>query len=233
MSGGVDKVATVWEEEQVVAYLQAHPDFLSNYPELLRDLVVPHPVGKAVSMVEYQVSVLRDQSNELRRKMHELVQNARENEELGQRIHRLTLSLLECPSVDEIFAVLYQVLKDEFHADMVALRLFADAAAVSDQGLGEFLGGQAQAKASFQPILDAAQPVCGRIKREHIEVLFPSADADIGSGALVPLSATRGSGILAIGSSDVRRFQTGIGTLFLRQLGEIVARVINPHLASS
>ena len=233
MNGSADSTVISEEERQVVAYLQAHPEFFSSYPELLRDIVVPHSCGEATSLVEYQISVLREQSSDLRGKMHELIRNARDNEDLALRMHRLTLGLLECPSADEVFTVLYQTLREEFHADVVSVRLFANAAAVSDQGLGEFLGGDTEVEALFRAVLESGQPVCGRIKGEHIDVLFPAVDVTLGSGALVPLSAVRGNGILAIGSTNPQRFQASKGTVFLRQLGEVVSRVINPHLAAN
>ncbi|MDX1432677.1 MAG: DUF484 family protein, partial [Gammaproteobacteria bacterium] len=70
------------EEDAVVEYLRANPEFFSRHPGLLEQLSVPHSCGEAVSLVEYQVSVLRDQIHDLRRRMQVLVANARDNEKL-------------------------------------------------------------------------------------------------------------------------------------------------------
>lgn len=55
MGGGLD-------ENEVADFLRAHPDFFERHLALLSELVVPHSSrGGAVSLLERQVGVLRDQ----------------------------------------------------------------------------------------------------------------------------------------------------------------------------
>jgi len=49
-------------EEQVAAFLSANPDFFLDHQELLANLTLPHQSGEAVSLLERQVSVLRERS---------------------------------------------------------------------------------------------------------------------------------------------------------------------------
>ncbi|MFT7300755.1 MAG: hypothetical protein ACI89Z_001219, partial [Porticoccus sp.] len=42
---------------QIKSYLQAHPSFFENHPDLLELISLPHESGAAVSLVERQVSV--------------------------------------------------------------------------------------------------------------------------------------------------------------------------------
>jgi uncharacterized protein YigA (DUF484 family) len=130
MSGEKRRIATpaAAEEDSIAAYLRQHPDFFDRHPKLLEDLVVPHSCGGAVSLVEYQVSVLRDQVHEMRRRMQSLANNARDNEALSQRLHQLTLALVECTRLDEVLSNLYQAMCEDFKADFAAIRLFADPA---------------------------------------------------------------------------------------------------------
>lgn len=217
-------------EEAVVDYLRDHPEFFDRHPQLLENLVIPHSCGGAVSLVEYQVSVLRDQVRDLRRRMQSLVNNARDNENLSQRLHRLTLALVECSDVDEVFTTLYQALSDDFKAEFATIRLFATPRAEGDQGLGEFLGDDAEARALCSQVLASSKPVCGRARPELIGFLFPEQVEQIQSSALLSLGRRERCGVLAIASRDAQRFHPGMGTLFLRQLGDIVSQVLAPHI---
>jgi uncharacterized protein YigA (DUF484 family) len=217
-------------ERAVVDYLRLHPDILLRHAALVAELEVPHDCGKAVSLIEHQVSVLRDNNRDLRRRMQELVSNARDNEELGQRVHALTLGLIECAGVDEIFGGLYQSLSDTFQTDFAALRVFCDPRQESDAGLAEFLGPQARERALFARVLGDTRPVCGRLKRDQTACLFPGQLDEIGSGAMIPLGRGSRFGILAVCSRDPQRYHPAMGTVFLRQLGEIVSHVLAPHV---
>ena len=225
------EVPTAGNEDAIADYLRENPDFFDRHRTLLEDLVIPHSCGGAVSLVEYQVSVLRDQVREMRRRMQMLAENARDNETLSRRLHQLTLVLVECTRVDEVLSNLYQAMCDDFEADFVAMRLFADPAAASDRGLGEFAGKDSAERALFSQVLASTKPVCGHFKDSQLEVLFPEHGSEVGSGALMPLGPSAGFGVLAIGSRDPRRFHPGMGTMFLRQLGEVVSRILAPHVA--
>jgi uncharacterized protein YigA (DUF484 family) len=219
------------EEESIAAYLRDNPDFFDRHPKLLEDLVVPHSCGGAVSLVEYQVSVLRDQVHEMRRRMQSLANNARDNEALSQRLHQLTLSLVECTRLDEVLTNLYQAMGEDFKADFAAIRLFADPMSDGDRGLGEFAGKASDAKELFSQVLAVNKPICGHFKEKQLAFLFPENGSEIASGALVPLGQNARFGVLAIGSRDAQRFHPGMGTIFLRQLGDIVSRILLPHVS--
>ena len=85
----------VLEEQTIADYLREHPDFFSSHSGLLADLQIPHHTDGAVSLIERQVSVLREQHLEAKRQLHALVQVARDNDRLNEQMQRLTLSLLE------------------------------------------------------------------------------------------------------------------------------------------
>ena len=220
------------EEDAIVDYLRENPGFFDRHPTLLEDLVIPHSCGGAVSLVEYQVSVLRDQVHEMRRRMHSLANNARDNEALSQRLHQLTLSLVECTRVDEVLTNLYQAMCEDFQADFAAIRLFADPTSQGDQGLGEFVGNNCDGRELFSQVLASSKPICGHFKDKQLEFLFPEHGGEIGSGALLPLGQNARFGVLAVGSRDPQRFHPGMGTIFLRQLGDIVSRILVPHVSS-
>jgi uncharacterized protein YigA (DUF484 family) len=54
-----DFVVEALSDESVRDYLEANPDFFERHSALLSALSVPHGSGEAVSLVERQVSMLR------------------------------------------------------------------------------------------------------------------------------------------------------------------------------
>ncbi len=220
-------------EEQIAEYLRLHPDFFSRHPEVAARLEVPHACGDATSLIEYQVSVLRDQNLQLRHRLQELISHARENEELSARLQRLTLGLIDCSDLEEVFATLYEALRESFRADRAAIRLFLPPRAAQHARLAEFVNADGRVRDEFAHMLAAKSPVCGRIKQEPAEILFGGGGEPVCSWALVPLGALEPFGMLAIGSYDEKRFHPGMGTVFLRQLGEIAAHVIQPYVSAT
>lgn len=54
-------------ETKVVEHLLSDPDFFLRHPDLLEQLTLPHPVnGKVISLLEYQVCLLRESANKYR-----------------------------------------------------------------------------------------------------------------------------------------------------------------------
>ena len=62
-------------EDQVREYLKENGDFLQRNPDLLDHLHVSHASGSAVSLVEKQVSVLRERNMEMRHRLTGLTTN--------------------------------------------------------------------------------------------------------------------------------------------------------------
>lgn len=75
--------------------------------------------------------------------------------------------------------------------------------------------------------------MCGRMKPEQLKFLFPDHADDIGSGAVLPLGESRCFGLLAVASADPQRYYPGMGVVFLKQLSEIVSRVVGPHVSAA
>ena len=60
-------------EEQVAKYLQNNPKFFSRHHELLSRIKLPHESGKAISLIEKQVHILREQEVEATKKLRDLL----------------------------------------------------------------------------------------------------------------------------------------------------------------
>ena len=63
-------------EQTVRNYLEAHPDFFERNSTLLDSLELPHASGGAVSLVERQVSRLRQKELRMQRQLKELIEGA-------------------------------------------------------------------------------------------------------------------------------------------------------------
>jgi uncharacterized protein YigA (DUF484 family) len=235
----LEREAPEFSSEAVAEYLRRNPGFLNAHPTLLEVLEVPHPVGEAVSMVEYQVRALKARNEELKERLNALVRNARDNEDIGRRVHRLCLNLLQCNGIDETFACMHQCFSDAFHADFSVVRLFAKPADAADARLGEFVAlqpGQSSMAGmadAFAEILRKGKPVCGELPTALLEHLLGEQAGEVRSGALVPLGGAEPFGVLALCSREPERFKQGTGTIFLQQTGDIVSRAVVPFLHKS
>ncbi len=234
--------------DQVIQYLREYPDFFLHNPNALIALNLDHGCGDAVSLIERQVISLREKNSTLHKQLEDLIKIARENDLLNERMHRLTLALMDANTVDEIYVALYDTLRRDFSADAVSLRLFIDPDSVqlklNPESANElvktiFLPIADKKLQSFKATLTHERPICGPVQEEYLGYLFGDDSKEIKSTALIPLGANSCTtidcpylGILAIGSHDGRCFQANSGTLFLTHLGAIVSRAIYPYIVT-
>lgn len=201
-------------EAEIVKWLRANPDFFTRHTELITGLAIPHESG-TTSLVERQVELLRDENQQLRRRLDHLTGVAGENERLMQRLHRLALELVATESCDMLYSRLETGLRNDFRADAICLML--DPARAAEFCQSPISALPDKQPAWLQKLLASGKPQCGRLTREKRENVFGEAGAALGSVALVPLG---NSGLLGIGAESSERFHPDMGTLFLELLRE-------------
>lgn len=220
-------------ERQVVKYLREHPDFFAHHPDLLVDMNLPHVTGGAISLVERQVAILREQKDAARKKLQTLVQNAQVNERLNERLNSLILALLDTDSLDDVLEIVQTRISKDFDADAVVVRLF-NTGHPAMTNRPDIVDWSEPMLGAFEKVIRERRPVCGRLGHGQLESLFSDDAGTIASAALIPLVENENSktcyGMLAIGSHDRERFRPDMGTLFLSQLGKILARVLKKYL---
>jgi len=209
----------------VAEYLQANPDFFERNGPLLAKLRLPHlrDAGATVSLVERQVEVLRERNQSLERKLKELVDVARANDALADRIHRLSQRLIKAHNLLEAINAVETSLREDFDAMHSVLVLFLEEARTLDAG--RFLRVDDSAGAdvkTFESLLQSGKPRCGQVRDAQRDYLFGKDSIEIGSVALTPLGPKGALGLLAIGASDADRFHPGMSTEFLSRIGELV-----------
>lgn len=215
-------------EEQITEYLRKHPDFFVKQPGLLADLRLPHESGQAISLVERQVSILRERNMDMRHRLSKLLDNARDNDRLFDKTKRLVLALLEGQSLTDSVDSLVYSFDTDFQIHYTSVILFGDPAALpNSKARVEPLS---KARESIAQVLKNNKPLCGVLDKKEVEYLFPEFSDSVGSVALVPLIHGNTFGILAVANRDATYYRSSMGTLFLSYIGEILNRTLPKHL---
>ena len=222
MSGTNEQAITAeheLDEDQVREYLKEHADFFQRHPDMLDHLHISHASGSAVSLVEKQVSVLRERNVEMRHRLNALTANARDNDLLYENTRHLVLTLLEARDRENLAKAFTVSMEQDFKVEHASLILFGEPGSEGDCRLET----AESARIEIGAILKGRKPMCGVLRKEELGYLFPNA-GDIGSAAVVPLVAGEELGVVAVGSSDAQRYHSGMGTLFLTHIADVLVR---------
>ena len=210
------------DSDTVAAYLRLHPEFFIDHEELIPELRIPHQPGNAVSLVERQVKLLRERNIEMRHRLGQLMDVARDNDRLFEKTRRLVLDLLDASSLEEAVGAVEDSLRHAFQVPFVSLILFSD----SNLPVGRSIS-SAEAHQHIGSLLSSGKTLCGALRPHELEFLFGADEASkIGSAAVVTLSHKGLHGVLAIGSEDPQHYKSSVGTLFLSYIADVLARVI-------
>lgn len=219
-------------EQAVHDYLEANPGFFERHAALLGRLELPHGTSGTVSLVERQVSMLRQKETKAQRKLKELIAVARENDVLSSKIHELTLQLLAAADLPSCIAAIEEAMRSGFGADQSVLVLFRDPTLFEDIKTSRFFRAIERDDAALGPFdtfLDGKGPRCGQVRDAQRDFLFHDDADEIGSLALVPLGDKSEIGFLAIGSTDADRFHPGMSIDFLARVGDLVAGALKRY----
>ncbi len=215
--------------EQVAEYLRANPDFFIGQDELLRSLTLPHDSGRAISLVERQVHLFREQRDTLRRELVELVSIARHNDRLFEKSKRLLMQVIEARSLQDMAAAIDDSIRGDFGLDAASVLLFSESGQVQSQGALHMVDAAA-ARERLGSLLEGERAVCGQFRENEREFLFPDRDEPIASVALVPLRHEGLVGVFAVGSCEPGYFDQSMGSLFLSYISDTLSRLLPPML---
>jgi uncharacterized protein len=211
-------------EDLVREYLKENHDFLQRNPDLLDYLHISHASGSAISLVEKQVSVLRERNIDMRHRLNTLTGNARENDQLYEQTRDLVLELMDADSVEALYDTFTKGMIENFKVDHACMILFEENAEN-----GETEGYRAEtwekAKAEIGSLIKGNKAVCGTLRAEELKFLFPEG-GEVGSAALMPIYNGERIGLLAVGSSDAHRYSNNVGTLFLSHIADVIVRLL-------
>lgn len=212
---------------EVAAWLRRHATFLQQFPDLAATLVVPREAGPAASLASYQLEVLREKNRELARRLQELSGNALENERLSVRIHQLTLALMRQESAADTVRAMAASLSEDFSGDQVRIILLRDVPGLQPADWLQVMPSDDARLRPFADFLAGDEPLCGRLQPAKQDVLYGEHAGDVQSSALF---AVPDRALIAVGSRDPNRFYPGMGTLFLRMMGEAFATAMSRYV---
>ncbi|WP_295472229.1 DUF484 family protein [uncultured Pseudomonas sp.] len=209
------------EAEAVIAYLLQHPEFFAEHDELLVSMRIPHQRGDSVSLVERQLKLLRERNIEMRHRLSQLMDVARDNDRLFEKTRRLNLALMDAGSLEELIMAVEDGLRHDFQVPFVSLILFGE----NGMPVGRWVSSAEAQKAIGGLMGDKA--VCGALREHELAFLFGAEQAKgVGSTALVTLNHQGLHGVLAVGSHDPQHYKSSIGTLFLGYIAQVLSRLL-------
>jgi len=205
--------------EAVVSFLKDNPDFFVEYSSVVDQLNIPHGNGEAVSLLQHQVNVLRGRNAEFHSRLDQLLEHARDNDRKFAQTRRFVLHALDATSFRELTAGVERSLYDDFGVEFCALILLRETP-INGVRTCRVL----EANRHIGSILTSSKALCGQFSEAELTWIFDHNKAK--SAAITPISHGQQFGILAVGNSDPSYYRSGMGTLFLNYVSEVLARVI-------
>jgi uncharacterized protein len=213
---------TELNDEIVREYLKNHDDFLQRNPDMLDFLHISHASGSAISLVEKQVSVLRERNMDMRQRLKTLTANARDNDTLYEQTRALVLKLLEADSTEALYDTFMASMATDFRVEHASMILYGDHS--SNEGWRTET--QETVKIEIGSLFRGHKAVCGTLRKEELAFLFPEGSG-VGSAALMPLSNSEQLGLIAVGSSDANHYNGKVGTLFLSHIADVIVKLLS------
>ena len=218
--------AATLDSAAIAQYLLDHPQFFVEHAALLGEVKLSSPLtGRAVSLQERQMEVMRDKYRALELRMSELVRHAEENAAIANRFHGWTQQLLRTRVPGEIPAAVAEGLVKHFIVPQATLRLWKLTPEHADTW---YTNGVSEDVRLFASSLRA--PYCGPNKEFEAVGWLDGADT-VRSTVLLPLRANGTAfGLLVLGSPDPERFSAAMATDFLVHIGETASTALTPLL---
>jgi uncharacterized protein YigA (DUF484 family) len=211
--------------DDLARFLRANPQFFDQNPELLETIHVPHPYGgRAIPLAERQTVALREKVKALESRLAELIKFAEQNDQISEKVHRLSVAVGGARDFPALTRSLYFHLREDFAVPHVTIRVWGKAVPA------DFDEAQPVTDAQRQQAATMGGPQCGPALGNAFTSWFPAASEHIRSIALVPLGDTSVFGVLALASEDAKRFYPEMGTLYLRRIGELCAAGVTARL---
>ena len=211
-------------EDDIANYLANTPGFFERHAELLGAVQLGNPHGgRAVSLQERQLDMLRDKLKGMEMAIIEMIRHGQENMAIADKLHRWTRTLMLTTSAANVPDVLVRELIHQYMVPQAAVRLWG--ADPAFDGLSFTNGVGADVK-SFASSLTA--PYCG-VNSGFEAVKWVDEPARVMSMALIPLRhgpAPEAFGLLMLASPDATRYTADMGTEFLTRIGEVASAAL-------
>lgn len=218
MNDSLSKDKDLLAAQVVYDYLQDHPEFFQQYPQLLANLRLPHQQRGSVSLVERQLELQRGKIQALEDDITRLMSVARHNELIFLAFNQLQAGLYQAKSLADAEQSLQQ-----FTAAMPQVSECRLIRLTDEQTAAEY-------QLLLSRRLNAEGVYLGRLNKEEQQSIFAS---HIHSVALLLIqNADQPLALLAFGSELDDHFQPAMDKLFIGHLAIILAQLLPAYDAA-
>ena len=208
----------------IATYLIQHPHFFEEHAELLSSIKLTSPVmGRAISLQERQMEVVREKYRTLELKLSDLMRVAEENLDITKKFQVWTRTLLLARNDVDLPFILTQGLQDIFALPHATLRLWDVAPDFAHTWFSEAASDDAMLFAK-----GLKTPFCGA-NQDFEAAGWIDATEPVQSIAMLPLrlSATAPTfGLLVLGSQDPARYTKDMATDFLVKIADTTSAAL-------
>ena len=216
------------EEQLVRDYLIQNPDFFQRNQDVFQAINISHDSGKAISLVERQVNLIREHNKELSTQIEHILSTAKDNAALMEKTNRLVLNLIKAKDLNSLIKALNVSLKSDFSTEFFSLTLI-DEGAINSKTAANVVS-KSDAEDNIGAMITAKKSLCGVRASKEVKLLFGKQADNIGSVIALPLKNTSTFGVLALGHSDSEFYSEDIGTVFIDYIGDLLNVLIPQHM---
>jgi uncharacterized protein YigA (DUF484 family) len=197
------------DPKDVELFLLENLNFFETRESLVSELKFNHDSGSASSLLERQVTKLRDEHKSLISLLNTFIKTASINEDLFNKSKDLTLKILGSKNKKEIITTVENEFKKEFKVDKPKLAFF------KNEKLDELENttGLSFHKGAIH---------CGSFSSEKMNILFK--DKKIESMAVTVVIAKNEIGLLMLGSYDRTKYLGDEDTTFIEYIRDVLEK---------
>ncbi len=185
-------------EQDVIAFLRAHPDFFTRHPALLKELELAQPPAGTASLVHRQLRVLREHNQALVNEQTTWLTQAQENEHIYRVFSACHQALLSSDDLAELANTLNQQACQHLALKACVIKTASD-----------------DVNALIKTRLSESATYLGRIPPEEQAVIFNESAPSVAlyrlGGAKAPL------GILAFSAHQAEHFSASDDNVFVHE----------------
>ncbi|MZG30663.1 MAG: DUF484 family protein [Nitrospinae bacterium] len=226
-------------KDQVAIYLNEHPEFFNEYPELLKKIKeikeedLPIEPMSTLSLADRIIKRVHDDKEHLKSKLEWLFEISRANEKIQDHLFEIERLVLTSTNLDQMVHQLQKEIPNRFGIPSIKVCLIKGADPCVESRLRQRYNGTLDETVKFitQETVDrwfeqGIKPVL-RSEIEESE-MFGNNNETVKSEAIIPIVAQDSMvGAIAFGSPNPFHFHDGLGSDFLERMADKVAISIN------
>ena len=197
------------DPKEVELFLLENLDFFQTRESLVSELSFKHSSSSASSLLEKQVTKLRNEHQNLIDLLTSYMKTASINEDLFNKSKRLTLKILESNSKKETIKIVETSFKEDFKVDRPLLKFFESKeinAIEKDTELSIHKGAV----------------YCGSFSSRKLNALFK--DKNVESMVLTVIVTEKEIGLLMLGSYDRAKYLGDEDTTFIEYIRDVLEK---------